>query len=76
MTDETDGRHGLSGTIAASDEYPENRCRSCGAFVTRDFVRVFGTNENEVHGCMECLSATAMKNGRARPDEPAKMTDD
>ncbi|MEF8788660.1 MAG: hypothetical protein V5A61_00895 [Haloarculaceae archaeon] len=43
-------------------------CENCGAFVTPDFVRVFGSNEREVFGCTECTSLRVLKSGRgARP---------
>ncbi|WP_438267097.1 DUF7563 family protein [Haladaptatus salinisoli] len=49
-----------------SGSYPgEHRCRNCGAFVTRDFVRVFGTNDDKVFGCFECMHATDVKRGGA-----------
>lgn len=38
-------------------------CANCGAFVSRDFQRVFSGNDGEVHGCRECLDATEVKNG-------------
>jgi hypothetical protein len=53
---------------SGSDTVAENRCRSCGAFVTRDFARVFGNNENEVFGCLECMTATEVKKGGARAE--------
>ncbi len=46
----------------------ENRCQSCGAFVTRDFARVFGNNNGQVFGCLECMSATDVKKGKARAE--------
>ena len=46
----------------------ENRCRSCGSFVTRDFARVFGNNQNEVYGCLDCMTATEVKKGGARAE--------
>lgn len=30
------------------------RCHTCGEFVTADFARVFGSNENDVYACPEC----------------------
>ena len=51
------------------DTMAENRCQSCGSFVTRDFARVFGNNHNEVFGCLECMTATEVKKGGARADE-------
>ncbi|MFH5799071.1 hypothetical protein [Haladaptatus sp. DYF46] len=53
---------------SGSDTVAENRCRSCGSFVTRDFARVFGNNENEVFGCLECMTATEVKKGGARAE--------
>ncbi len=47
----------------------ENRCESCGSFVTKDFARVFGNNDGQVFGCLECMTATEVKKGGARADE-------
>ena len=38
-------------------------CENCGAFVTRNFVRVFGDNQDNVQGCMECCDRTAVREG-------------
>ena len=38
-------------------------CENCGAYVTKEFVKVFGTNDGEVHGCLDCVGGTAVKNG-------------
>lgn len=38
-------------------------CRGCGAFVSRDFVRVFGDNRGRVEGCVDCLSARDLTEG-------------
>lgn len=40
------------------------RCARCGAAVSRQFIRVFGTN-NTVHGCLECLTRNELALGRA-----------
>ena len=40
-------------------------CQSCGGFVTERFARVFGNNQDEVHGCLDCMSNTDVKNGGA-----------
>ena len=47
----------------------ENRCQSCGSFVTRDFARVFGNNQNEVYACLECTTSTEVKRGGARAED-------
>lgn len=38
-------------------------CIGCGAPVTQDFARVFGDNDNVVHGCPSCMSAAEMQHG-------------
>lgn len=42
------------------------QCQSCGSFVTRDFARVFGSNDGEVYGCLDCMTASQVKRGAAR----------
>jgi hypothetical protein len=44
-------------------------CNNCDAFVTRDFARVFGENDDEVYGCLDCVGATGVKNGAAKEGE-------
>ncbi|MGM0592183.1 MAG: DUF7563 family protein [Halobacteriota archaeon] len=29
-------------------------CRNCGEYVSRDFVRVFGDNHNDIFACPAC----------------------
>ena len=58
----------MSKTITPSQtesRIPETRCQNCGSFVTRDFARVFGDNQNTVHGCLECMNGAEIKNGQA-----------
>lgn len=38
-------------------------CRGCNDFVTPDFVRVFGTADNEVFHCPACTEMTKIKAG-------------
>lgn len=35
-------------------------CNKCGGFVTRNFVRVFGSNEEEVYACPNCSSLSEL----------------
>lgn len=49
------------------------KCQNCGSFVTPDFVRVFGSNEDSVHGCLDCIGATAVKNGAARQNAEGRV---
>jgi hypothetical protein len=41
------------------------RCTTCDAFVTADFVRVFGTNDGRVFACPNCASMTSVADGAA-----------
>ena len=47
-----DGNTGLSKT-----------CDHCGGQVTPDFFRVFSSNEGELHGCTQCMTAGAIQHG-------------
>jgi len=48
-------------------------CQHCGAHVTGDFTRVFGNNDDEVYGCIECHLVQELVNGDARRrGEPAR----
>lgn len=40
------------------------RCNNCGEFVTRQFVRVFGDNADEVYGCLSCGTARDLRDGK------------
>lgn len=40
-------------------------CQNCGTQVTPDFARVFGDNEGRVHGCLECMTGTDVREGIA-----------
>lgn len=40
-------------------------CANCESFVTCDFQRVFAGNDGDVHGCLDCMGNTAIKNGKA-----------
>ena len=38
-------------------------CENCGSFVTPDFARVFGTDNDVVHRCPSCADMTEIKRG-------------
>jgi len=38
-------------------------CENCGGYVTRNFQRVFGDNQNNVQGCMNCEDRTGVREG-------------
>ena len=47
----------------------QQACTRCGAFVTSAFARVFGDNDDRVHGCPECLQSRDLEDGgSARPE--------
>ncbi|WP_350356129.1 DUF7563 family protein [Halorarius halobius] len=41
------------------------RCRNCGSPVSRRFCRVFGDNQDDVYGCMDCTSMRKLTKGAA-----------
>lgn len=45
----------------SADPQTKNQCQRCGSFVTPDFARVFGNNDDEVFGCYECMDRTAVR---------------
>lgn len=56
--------------VYASNEHRGRQmptCTNCGEFITPDFVRVFGDNENQVQGCPACLTATDICDGETVP---------
>ena len=42
-------------------------CSDCGAYVTRDFIRVFGV-DGTVSGCPDCTTYRELNNGGAVDD--------
>jgi uncharacterized Zn finger protein len=52
----------LANSPATADS--QRRCNNCGEFVTRQFVRVFGDNANEVYGCLSCGTARDLRDGK------------
>lgn len=47
--------HGSTGTAY--------ECSNCGAHVSRGFVRVYGNNDGEVHGCLSCRTTRDLRRG-------------
>ena len=42
-----------------------SQCRGCGAHVTDDFARVFGTEAGEALACLECATHEELTRGAA-----------
>lgn len=41
----------------------QRTCENCGAYVTKQFVRVFGSNDGSVYGCMSCSTGRDLREG-------------
>jgi hypothetical protein len=46
-------------------------CDNCDAFVSRDFVRVFGDADDRIFGCPSCSTAPESARGPAPPRQAA-----
>lgn len=40
-------------------------CNNCGAFVSGEFVRVFGSNDSQVYACLDCAVSPDLHAGEA-----------
>lgn len=45
------------------------RCRHCGSAVSKGFARVFGDNEDRVHGCPACTTFRDLSEGGGLAEE-------
>lgn len=43
-------------------------CDNCGKFVTADFARVFGDNDGNVYGCLDCMLISDIPAGADQSD--------
>ena len=50
-------------TPHASSEDTNRSCQNCGSHVTEQFARVFGTNDDAVHGCPDCSTGRELYEG-------------
>ncbi len=44
----------------------QRTCETCGSYVTKQFVRVFGGNDGSVYGCMNCTTGRDLREGGGR----------
>ena len=49
-----------------SQQSKQRTCETCGAYVTKQFVRVFGGNDGAVYGCMNCTTGRDLREGGGR----------
>ena len=54
-----------SWTPVEEDEPAETDCQGCGSSPTEQFRRVFGDNDDVVHGCPECSTYRELHDGGA-----------
>ena len=40
-----------------------NRCQRCHSYISYQFARVFGDNNDQVHGCPNCEKLHALREG-------------
>ena len=55
-SNETDGS-------TRSQPVRKNRCRNCNAYVSQQFARVFGNNDDRVQACIQCSTLHALRDG-------------
>lgn len=48
----------------------QNRCKRCNAYISHRFARVFGNNADEVHGCIDCSTLHALRDGEGGTQRP------
>ena len=60
----TRGRGGESRVDDRSDNH-EHRCLSCDTYVSADFARVFGNNDDTIYACLNCTTLAALRDGQA-----------
>jgi len=45
------------------DPRDDRKCNNCGSYVTKQFIRVFGSNNGELYGCMNCMTGRQVRDG-------------
>lgn len=59
--------------MATNDRSPSQastQCQNCNNYVTPQFARVFGDNDNSVHACIECSTLHALRDGDGGETSP------
>lgn len=50
----------------------DGECQRCGTRVSSRFRKVFGTNDAEIYGCIDCMTLSELCEGKAAvPDQAA-----
>lgn len=50
-------------------------CSNCGNHVTTAFVRVFGADNTDVHGCPSCMTFSDISDGEATDEDDEEEND-
>lgn len=51
--------------MSQSGDASDGRCQRCGTSVSTRFRRVFGGNDEMVHGCVDCMTLSELCEGQA-----------
>ena len=54
---------GWSPCDEGDDGFSDNQCQNCGNSVTLQYRRVFGGNDDHVHGCPDCKTFREIHDG-------------
>lgn len=52
----------------------QSRCGRCGEFITPQFARVFGNNDDEVYGCLSCQRTRDLREANHLKKEHKRIT--
>lgn len=56
----------MDGTVphTEGDRLADTRCSNCDSFVTPQFARVFGDNQNRIRRCLNCTTSRDLCRGQ------------
>jgi hypothetical protein len=58
-----------------SEERTMAECMTCGDFVSDDYARVFGNNDNEIDSCRGCRADRGTDQEEAEAEQPVLLRD-
>jgi hypothetical protein len=48
-----------------TDRGRQNKCHNCNSFISQQFARVFGDNDDRAHACIRCSTLHSLRDGKA-----------
>jgi hypothetical protein len=48
-----------------ADRDQRNKCHKCNSFISQQFARVFGDNDDRAHACIRCSTLHSLRDGDA-----------